>query len=111
MMGVRSAVRAAVVGLAVVATVLVPCLCTAMPVSTTADHGCCGGEAGLVPAAPDCCACAVTPVSDSGVPSVGPQHTASTTTLGGAVTVALPVRALAVAAVTHVASSPPPLRV
>jgi hypothetical protein len=111
MVDVRTAVRAAVVSLALVATVLVPCLCAALPVTTAADHGCCGGEAGLVPAAPDCCACAVTPVSDSSVPSVGPQHATAVTTVGSVPTSALPVPALVPASVTHAASSPPPLRV
>jgi hypothetical protein len=111
MMIVRNAVRAAVVGLALVATVLVPCLCTALPATTAADHGCCGGEAGLVPVTPDCCACAVTPVSDSGVLSAGPHQPAPVTTVAGVSTGVLPLPASAPASVSHVASSPPPLRV
>jgi len=111
MMSVRNAVRAAVVGLALVATVLAPCLCAALPVSAAADHGCCRGDAGLVPATPDCCACAVTPVSDSSVVPAGPHHSTVAPTAAGLPTGVLPVRALVRPPVAHVASSPPPLRV
>jgi hypothetical protein len=108
---VRSALRTAVVALALVATVLVPCLCVAMPASAPSRHGCCAGETGLLPAAPDCCACAVTPVSDSATAPAGahPSLSAAAVSAGpwSSPAPALPAASI----VEHVPTSPPPLRV
>jgi hypothetical protein len=108
---VTSALRTAVVALAVVATVLVPCLCAALPATAPSGHGCCTGETGLLPAAPDCCACAVTPVSGSATASAGAGHSLAPTAVPAGPWPG-PVAALPAAPIVeHVLTSPPPLRV
>jgi len=109
---VRNASSTAIVALAVVATVLVPCLCAVMPAVATADHGCCPDGVGLAPAAPDCCACAITPLSDSAVTAAAAHHSPPATLLtNGPWTVPPSAPAVAPAIVRRIAPSPPPLRV
>ncbi len=109
MVGVSRRARMAVALVAVLAGVLAPCLCVAFPPKATENHGCCPEKEGLRPVPTDCCVCAVTPVPDTTTSSAAGQGPAWETAWSPVPRT--PPAAAPAAAVTHIPSPPPALRV
>ena len=109
----RGVLRPAALSLLVVlAGALVgPCLCDPRPVPASASHACCGTEAGVKAAAPDCCACLAAPPARVAVLSGGTDLLALALAAPAPVALlpALPAVALALAR-TVPEASPPPIR-